>query len=1466
MSQPSKNPSQQPISFKTVPGRNRTQKWTQAKTNNYDGDDWGGYDDYDDYGGYQEPTSSQQQPGPQLQRQSSFDRGVDTERRQFSSGTAIYEPERHTSPSGNGKEIIQDGRSPDEARRRMREFSNPGQVPQPLNTPRSPETPRSVDRPPRKSSLGSGSPAPDVRAAPAATSPLSDKPLPFVRPSDIYKRMAEEQQKERQSMESGRPSMDTINKEMGSPPTAHHTFQRKKSQDSLPSNSGRRLSLDPVSEAMEPKSKSPERSLPAVAESSAPNTFNAPPSIQPAITLQQDSLRPSDSSPRLPPVSRVSGFGSFMPRDDEEERISATGLAASTAAANAAASALSSGSRDVTPTGPAHQSQALYDHPTHNSDPAAEIAAERQTAAPVEQLGRSANEDPSGLSQTSSQSVNDPAAAIAAERRTGAPVEQLGRSANEDPSGLSHQPSSGFRSVVHKAFDRQGDSSSPASPISRDNTQSGVSRSDTNSTGSISPIMSRVPSAATAEQRRQERDTVVSPIAEESPLDIARSRPAQDSTSPPTSPRPNIMRKPTPSHSRNVSSEIVGFTPGYRRSMETPSPNNSPARTPGLGDTDTRRLSGPMSAVTVNDPEAPDVDLSAPEMPSATLAPIDTDLETPGSVFAGASGPEVFKPLPTTGRGRSGTDYSVRESDLAHETNTSLDNSPSVAEAATIHQNLFLDNHPSNPSSPTILSPTSGIARPFPLPAGSGSGRNSPAGTSRSRVRNIVDQFQQIDEDSKRNSTASGMSSKSSWSNFGGDEDNMPGLNRRTTGGSALSQQTPGDNAAFPSYDRSGRDTSTARSATSPTRPAAERLESFKPHLPGEWISAAPTPASEVPEPISLNTERGRDHSTRDITPTPNTQPLASPGEEVDLTPTTRKTKLHGLDSSSDIDHSQSALSAVKNAGDALGTAFMSSVGFGHQTQDFANKGNAAPVDIPEMRPPRQTGNIEHVNLPVFKRGYSDAPSDGTNSVANSVPPTPPAKDTPKPRGLAANSGPVAGRPVSNYFAGVTPDAPAPLSFGKHSPNNSRDFAASRPTVLPTLSTDTRATDFESDRLRKDIVRSLGPEKMAELKRESILEDVDRTQDALDAPENEKRVASGQSALPAAEAKSPHARSGLPSQARPGLLDQRFSWENRAPDGNDRLYSHMAVVGETKGDENRESYERPRSNQGLHVVNTQVTADSEPSTADTDKHVEPHLMLNEPADAEKRLSSALPIGTAAPALGSQGSTSSENPVSPIPESPENSYRGLDKLAPSPMADDIDEAARSAESQSPGVLRQEDSPTLPSAPTAAAQAPSAASNKIPAFRDLAAIKNTDDRIAAYETTRHRFADMNTGLSGWLSGMLAAHPEYANAGSEKYQGPAVIQTAGLSNTISGLGGTIRGASHKHSPSILKIGGERKASTTSTTAPTPTTSSNGGNADVDKIQAKGKDFMKSAGAGAKGLFAKGKSRFGRGGEKVE
>lgn len=89
-------------SFKTDVHRAKTQRWAEAKSYAYDGDDWGGYDEYDDYGAEEEeeePVPSQtstglRQPGQASQttrnfgeagtsattrrdRSDSFDRGDD---------------------------------------------------------------------------------------------------------------------------------------------------------------------------------------------------------------------------------------------------------------------------------------------------------------------------------------------------------------------------------------------------------------------------------------------------------------------------------------------------------------------------------------------------------------------------------------------------------------------------------------------------------------------------------------------------------------------------------------------------------------------------------------------------------------------------------------------------------------------------------------------------------------------------------------------------------------------------------------------------------------------------------------------------------------------------------------------------------------------------------------------------------------------------------------------------------------------------------------------------------------------------------------------------------------------------------------------------------------------------------------------------------------------------------------------
>jgi hypothetical protein len=143
---------------------------------------------------------------------------------------------------------------------------------------------------------------------------------------------------------------------------------------------------------------------------------------------------------------------------------------------------------------------------------------------------------------------------------------QLSSSSPEDPT-LRNQPSFGFRSVVHQAFDRTDDSSVPATPASR--TGSTVRRTDSESTGTdgISPIMSRVPSAANPISRRDvstasKLEVVTEPI---SPEETAQSTPKDES-------HPEDIRD----------REVLSIKLGHRRDISTPSPGNSPARTPDL--------------------------------------------------------------------------------------------------------------------------------------------------------------------------------------------------------------------------------------------------------------------------------------------------------------------------------------------------------------------------------------------------------------------------------------------------------------------------------------------------------------------------------------------------------------------------------------------------------------------------------------------------------------------------------------------------------------------------------------------------------------------------------------------------------------------------------------------------------------------------------------------------------------------
>ncbi|KAF4627280.1 hypothetical protein G7Y89_g10873 [Cudoniella acicularis] len=332
------------------------------------------------------------------------------------------------------------------------------------------------------------------------------KSLPFVRPADIYRRAEEE----RQSMESGRPSMDSI---MGPRPSdrsespARSHIREKSSSDSLRANarhrtnfegeevsdSGRRLMpmLEPVRERKSEYGfegvNIDDHTQQEMSQNDTPRESRA----REVNNLDAEEVRRQSVSPKLPDLNRISGFGLDMFSDPKPEP----------------------------------------ERPTIKT--AQEIASDDQ----------------------------------------------------EIDTSLRSQPSFGFRSVVHQAFDRSDDSSVPPTPASRSG--DGVRRTDSESTGTagISPIMSRVPSSANPDNRSRDFSTPSILEVVDEPSNLVEAGHNAAGVSEVITPQPQPV--------------VRGFKPGHRRDISTPSPGNSPARTPDL-------------ARSIADPHGEDVVISDP--------------------------------------------------------------------------------------------------------------------------------------------------------------------------------------------------------------------------------------------------------------------------------------------------------------------------------------------------------------------------------------------------------------------------------------------------------------------------------------------------------------------------------------------------------------------------------------------------------------------------------------------------------------------------------------------------------------------------------------------------------------------------------------------------------------------------------------------------------------------------------------
>lgn len=1449
----------QPPSFKTNVNRAKTKRWVEAKSYSYDGDDWGEADEYDEYGGYADPGPAQKatalqtgfrQPGqtasstggiqgrqdihqspssygeqqyiapggrvsqlhddqsamgrqPYRQsgdgRASSFNQGQD--QRTYSMGSSYYGVHAAGPPShapsqqnygqqqgppqmrgpGPGQIVYHqpnqersrqslDGQSramgtgPPAAnyrgvsysdRQRLsregsrsqsmtsstsstdfhsrRDFS-PSAMPPPLHT-----QPR--DHPPRKSSLSqdeaprisggpflsstSANPYPPESSEALVSSPVesssntesASKPLPFVRPADIYKRLAEEREKERQSQESSRPSMDALlgskagsardespsstglrpgSNNMRAVPVRKPSFE---SGDDSEGGRRQKTSLDPVPE------RRSEYGMDGFTADLAP--------LKNEAVVQSDSQLPetvkttssSNEKPRLPPVPRMSGFGeSFLgPMGD-----------------------------------------------TYINKPDAEVETPKATGN---------SQDVAHLSPQTTHDIS-----------------------------LQHQPSLGFRSVVNKAFEDQ----IPPTPSST--AGSAVARSNSESTNGISPIISRAPSAVTSDARARDtetRDHGISIIPEEPKTNAPRRPDSGDTvvTLKATARKASPPQNSLPESSGSISTPVIS---SHRWSVNAPSPDNSPARTPAL-----------------------ETNLQPPQPQEAELA-----MTTPTSMTHSSSSASNMLPAVPAERSDRSSQAAVMPvtggQDAPHALHTSA---PAVADSVDESRSKA---HAGSSTPPQAMAPSVSRAE-------------SP---SKGRVRDLADKF-----DSQN------VSRKGSESSLKG----------------SVHSATMGKPDEYNS-----------------SRPPTDRMESFRPHLPGGWESfassaPAPVPAqpsvtatrrsllgTQTPDVDSENSKSPLNQTISRLGPSRlgNGESKSNSSKDVPSEGTERTAAKHErVPSSASERYSLSdPFSAVAAAGTALAGALIAAVGIdqteseshgdpAHETRNMrdtsAGRGRAASIQNRDIHPETMQPQM---------------PTE--DDSASSAAPTP----------LAVDSGDqVDENDNPNYFPPIVPLKQKPREIQ----TSDESLPYTRPPILPTLSTETSPNDYESDRLRKQLVRELSPhtERFPEdqtgerdpsqvndtrssdkmNRHESIYdsywnepssgEDTDRGlshQDpvASTAPDISKDMVASEAQLPpsvevqhsitpAGPEPVPEANRSESLQVRPAQLTHRFSWE--------------PVPEEINGPSHDTS-----------TLDTTPIPESKPA-----QHMDFHSGFLQPSEAY------------------QPSDGNPQLAKQLPDEPIHSDVSAAQPTPHAPQQQIDDSAHLSRS-APAEPAMQDIP-LPPLPN---EQP-----RIPAFREILVLKTPAERIHAYKETREQFANMNTGLDHWILATLNDLPEHGE-----------LTKNGA--TFGNISGHRPSPSRGNFPGLRVVSGQSQpqpyyqqylnastqavssspstpGSANATRSPTYSPANQGGRNSGHQMQAKGKDLLHTAGVfggkanvAAKGLFSKGKSKFrGSGGaDKVD
>ncbi|KAI9777989.1 MAG: hypothetical protein M1816_004370 [Peltula sp. TS41687] len=772
--------------------------------------------------------------------------------------------------------------------------------------------------PPRKSSLthpnpinpespavGSSSelrgttPQPESSNATMASRPRASshpqKPLPFVRPADIYKRIEEERERERRSLDSDRRSMDSA---------------RSKVLESESPRRGKGIDEQPGSDRI---SYSPEL------ETSRRAAFR----LQPVRELKSES-------------GLDNGIGDNGNTGAEAEGVQDPFRGGGFNKAHAPS---------LSATGPPATDPLVMDHPS------------AYTATPIlPDLARLSGFGDNLWSSSQSNNREGPANTIKPSPQL--PASQIPH-VQSSTSRLPGEAADGFRSVVDQAFELSEARSASQTPSAAHEKQGQGTggepkRSESASTAGISPIMSRVPAAATFEERLREdgasgaaKDVATEerPVRNIAAADQTNVERTSDKTSLDHEEPSWVLQAP---RSESASSPSRSSRYDHTRNLSTSSVNRSPARSAVIAINDN-----------LPDGETVEVDATSPiDSGDSVSAHPGRSPEPPGlSVVTGASEME-------------GNSAVSRQDDDGVE--DKRDTGSDVKTAGTLSSD-----------SPTRIRQS---------PTWSSDAQRSRAGSpTKGRVRDLAGKFE-----SQAASTVSATSSPKRGS--------------------------------YSELSKAHEDIVLQR----PPPPTSE--VSFRPAMPGSWISYhaggnATSPSdvqprgSKLPEapPKQANTDTSAMHRTDGLVSTDEEHPLQDAGRESLLSQPAYT-----------VSREKVAEAVPRTRGDSL------------------------------LQPEHAAAESE--NLTSGREKSNDLlVSDANLNRSEESPPAPPPKDTASRKiGLDSDFGHL-----------THPLTPRKLETGEPFRTPAHKIETNAMIPAPSMSTDASPDDQESDKLRKEIVRSL---------------------------------------------------------------------------------------------------------------------------------------------------------------------------------------------------------------------------------------------------------------------------------------------------------------------------------------------------------------------------------------------------------